>query len=250
MRAHVTFVLLPGLDGSASFLRPLIAALPAWITPRVIGYPRAGAQDYDTLLRHALAQTADLDAYWLLGSSFGGPLALRLAATDAARVCGVVLSTTFVRMPQPQRAKWAPFASAAVIGALRTVRRLPVWFGRRPSDPFRIAKAQTWRHVSSRELAARIRTVMHEDARVDLGALRRPLLCLAAAADTVVPAHNLDDIVALRPDAEIATLPGNHMALFHQAGQAAQHIVRFIEKTDGEVFDRTLRAQRPTCPGA
>jgi len=132
-------------------------------------------------------------------------------------------------MPQPQRAKWAPLASAAVIGALRTARRLPVWFGRRPSDPCRIAKAETWRLVSSRELAARIRTVMHEDARAHLRSLDVPLLCLAAGADTVVPAHNLDDIVALKPDAEIATLPGSHMALFHQAGRAAQHIVRFIE---------------------
>jgi pimeloyl-ACP methyl ester carboxylesterase len=230
MRAHVTFVLLPGLDGSAAFLRPLIDALPAWITPRVIDYPREGAQDYNTLLSHALAQTADLDTYWLLGSSFGGPLALRLATADAARVRGLVLSTTFVRMPQPKRAKWAPFVSSTVIGALRTARRLPVWFGRRPSDPFRIAKAETWRHVSSRELAARIRTVMHEDACAHLRALGVPLLCLAAAADTVVPPHNLGDIVALKPDAEVVSLSGGHMALFHQAGHAAQCIVRFIER--------------------
>ncbi|MBP6097134.1 MAG: alpha/beta hydrolase [Methyloversatilis sp.] len=230
MRADVTFVLLPGLDGSEAFLRPLIDALPAWVTPRVVTYPRDGAQDYDTLLRHALAQTADLHAYWLLGSSFGGPLALRMASADAARVRGLVLSTTFVRMPQPTRAKWAPFAHTALIGALRTVRRLPVWFGRRPSDPFRIAKAETWQRVSSRELAARIRTVMHEDARAHLRALAAPLLCLAAAADTVVPPHNLDDILTLKPDAEVAVLPGSHMALFHEAAQAARHIARFIDR--------------------
>ncbi|AOF82485.1 alpha/beta hydrolase family protein [Methyloversatilis sp. RAC08] len=230
MRTHVTFVLLPGLDGSAAFLRPLIDALPAWITPRVISYPRDGAQDYDTLLRHALAQTTDLDAYWLLGSSFGGPLALRMASADAARVRGLVLSTSFVRMPQPRRAKWAPFVSSTVIGALRTARRLPVWLGRRRSDPFRIAKAETWRHVSSHELAARIRTVMREDASAHLRALGIPVLCLVAADDTVVLPHNLDDLVALKPDAGVESLPGSHMALFHHAGLAAQHIVRFMER--------------------
>jgi pimeloyl-[acyl-carrier protein] methyl ester esterase len=230
MHDPITLLLLPGLDGSAAFLRPLIDALPAWITPRVVSYPRDGAQDYDTLLQHALAQAADLDRYWLLGSSFGGPLALRLAAIDSPRVRGMVLSTSFVRMPQPRRMKWAPFVSAPLIGALRTARRLPVWFGHARSDPFRIAKAETWHLVSSRELAARVRTVMREDAREHLRALGVPLLCLVAEADTVVPPHNLDDIVALKPEVEMASLPGSHMALFHHAGRAAEFIVRFIEK--------------------
>lgn len=228
MHAPHTLVLLPGLDGSEAFLRPLVDALPAWIRSRIVTYPGDGAQDYDTLLRHALAQIADLDTYWLLGSSFGGPLALRLASADALRVRGLVLSTSFVRMPQPQLAKWAPLASTGVIGALRTVRRLPVWFGRRPTDPFRIAKAETWRRVSSRELAARIRSVMHEDAGAHLRTLGVPLLCLAATADTVVPPHNVDDIVALRPDLRVAELPGSHMALFHQAELAARHIAAFL----------------------
>ncbi|MCP2936655.1 hypothetical protein NK983_28620, partial [Salmonella enterica subsp. enterica serovar Typhimurium] len=91
-----------------------------------------------------------------------------------SRVCGVVLSTSFVRMPRPELAKWAPYANAAVIGALRTVRRLPVWLGRSPSDPFRRAKADTWRGVSSRELAARVRAVMREDASALLAALKVP----------------------------------------------------------------------------
>jgi pimeloyl-ACP methyl ester carboxylesterase len=229
MRAHLTLVLLPGLDGSEIFFRPLIDALPAWIRPRVIVYPRSGAQDYDTLLRHARAQTADLQAYWLLGSSFGGPLALRLASADAGRVRGLVLSTSFVRMPRPRLKQWSPLVCSALIGALRAVRRLPVWFGRAPSDPFRMAKAETWRRVSSRELAARVRAVMREDARADLRGLGVPLFCLAATADDVVPPHNLDDILALRPDARVAQLPGAHMALFHRADQAAHHIALFID---------------------
>ena len=138
------------------------------------------------------------------------------------------LSTTFVRMPQPALARWSRFANAPTIGALRTLRRLPVRFGRTPSDPFRIAKERTWRQVSSRELAARIRTVMAEDARDLLRTLEYPLLCLAASEDSVAPAHNLQDIATLKPDVTLAELPGSHTALVHQATRAADIIGRFV----------------------
>lgn len=223
-----TLVLLPGLDGSDRFLRPLVEALPAPVRPRVLTYPRDGDQSYSRLLSEVSARVRDLDRYWLLGSSFGGPLALRLAAQAPSRVCGVVLSTSFVRMPRPELAKWAPCANAAVIGALRTVRRLPVWLGRSPSDPFRRAKADTWRCVSSRELAARVRAVMREDAATLLAALQVPLLCLVAEQDSVVPAHNLDTMRALRPDLRVAHLPGSHMALFHHADSAARIVTGFV----------------------
>ena len=139
-----------------------------------------------------------------------------------------MLSTTFDRIPQPALARWARFANAPTIGTLRTLRRLPVWFGRTPSDPFRIAKARTWRQVSSRELAARMLTVMAEDARDLLRTLQHPLLCLAASEDSVLPAHNLQDIATLKPDVTLAELPGSHMALFHQATRAADIIGRFV----------------------
>lgn len=103
-----------------------------------------------------------------------------------------------------------------------------MWFGRTPSDPFRIAKARTWRQVSSSELAARIRTVMAEDARDPLRTLQPPPLCLAASEESVVPAHNLHDIATLKPDVTQAELPGSHMALFHQATRAADIIGHLV----------------------
>lgn len=37
-----TLILLPGLDGTDVFFRPLLAALPQWISPIVVQYPPAG----------------------------------------------------------------------------------------------------------------------------------------------------------------------------------------------------------------
>jgi hypothetical protein len=45
-----TLVLLPGLDGTEVFFKPLVAALPTWIKPVVVTYATAGANDYSNLL--------------------------------------------------------------------------------------------------------------------------------------------------------------------------------------------------------
>lgn len=231
MTPPTPLVLLPGLDGSDVFFRPFMAALPAWIAPRVVPYPRTGDQGYARLLAHVQAEVSDLPAFWVLGSSFGGPLALALAAAEPERIRGVVLSTSFARMPQPRLLRWRMFVRPPVIATIRTLRRLPVWLGRAPDDPFRRAKAETWRRVSAHELSARLRVVMQVDARPALAALPHPPLCLAASADTVVPAQALHAMLAMRPDARVATLRGSHMALFHDGRAAAEHVARFIAGT-------------------
>ena len=37
-----TLVLLPGLDGTEVFFRPLLASLPEWVRPHVVSFPPAG----------------------------------------------------------------------------------------------------------------------------------------------------------------------------------------------------------------
>lgn len=223
-----TLVLLPGLDGTDVFFRPLIAALPASIRVRVVAFPDAGPNGYPALLAHVRRQLEDVAEFWVLGSSFSGPLALMLAAAEPGRTRGVVLAATFVRVPRPELRKWKAVATGPVIWTIRTVRRLPVWLLRRRTDPFRVAKAETWARVSATALAARVRAVLGVDAREQLAALRRPLLCIAAADDTVVPGHNLDDIVRIRPADVVVTLPGTHLVLFHHPQAAADAIAAFI----------------------
>jgi len=94
---RVTLVLLPGLDGTSVFFRPLLAALPSWVEPLVIEYPSDGGDDYPHLLALVSEAVRGLDAYWVLGWSFSGPLALMLAARDPDRVRGVILCASFVR---------------------------------------------------------------------------------------------------------------------------------------------------------
>ena len=77
-------LLLPGLDGTEVFFRPLCEALPTAVARRVVTYPEQGPNGYDDLYPRvvAAAETAVADGgpCDVLGWSFSGPLALRLAA--------------------------------------------------------------------------------------------------------------------------------------------------------------------------
>src|SRR5215470_15098884 len=80
-----TLILLPGLDGTEVFFRPLLAALPSWIRPVVVTYPTSGANGYADLLPLVESAVADIEAFYVLGWSFSGPLALMLAAKEPQR---------------------------------------------------------------------------------------------------------------------------------------------------------------------
>src|SRR5262245_65942554 len=77
--ASATLVLLPGLDGTDVFLRPLAAALPSTIRPLVVTYPTSGAEASDAVLEIVHRATHGLSSFYVLGLSFSGPLAVMLA---------------------------------------------------------------------------------------------------------------------------------------------------------------------------
>ena len=82
-----TLVLLPGLDGTAAFFQPLLAALPGWIRPVVVTYPSFGPNDYLDLLPLAERAIGRGGPVYVLGWSFGGPLARQfyLSSFDTLR---------------------------------------------------------------------------------------------------------------------------------------------------------------------
>jgi pimeloyl-ACP methyl ester carboxylesterase len=227
MRA-VTLVLLPGLDGTEVFYRPLLASLPGQIRPMVVSYPDCGANDYADLLPVVQRAVAGLPEFYVLGWSFSGPLALMLAAAEPKRVRGVILSASFVCAPRPLLARMRFAAVGPVVWALRAVRRLPIWILRRPDDPFRRAKAETWARVGAGVLAARVRAVLGVDVREVLRRCGQPLLCIVPSEDRAVPPHNLEEIARQRPTAEIVTIAGPHLAMYTNPGAAADAIERFI----------------------
>src|SRR4030095_7858092 len=95
-----TLVLLPGLDGTEVFFRPLLASLPEWVRPHVVSFPPTDTTKYEDLLAFVREALSEIPSFYVLGSSFAGPLALMLAQAEPDKVRGVILATTFVSPPR------------------------------------------------------------------------------------------------------------------------------------------------------
>jgi pimeloyl-[acyl-carrier protein] methyl ester esterase len=218
---------LPGLDGTEVFFEPLLALLPDSVRPMVVSYPPDGSNGYADLLaivRRALTQVSEC---YVLGWSFSGPLALMLAAAEPSKVCGIILSATFVRPPR----QLLPRLRFALVGPLvwvwRAARRMPLWVLAPRSDPFRRAKSQTWSRVPAAAVAARLRAILDVDVRETLRRCAQPVLYIASSRDDFVPRRNLEEILRIRP-LKVVTIAGRHLAMYTNPQPAAREIVNFM----------------------
>jgi pimeloyl-[acyl-carrier protein] methyl ester esterase len=227
-----TLVLLPGLDGTDVFFRPLLALLPPAVRPVVVCLPSSGPNTYADLLAFVRNAVVELAECYVLGWSFSGPLALMLAAAEPTKVRGVILSATFVRPPQPLLA-WMRFAvTTPVIWALRASRRVPGWLGRGPTDQVQHAMAETWARVGAKVVAARVRAILTVDAREPLRRCRPPVLYLASSRDEVVPHRNIEEVVRVRPSVQVRTIKGRHLAMYTNPEATVHAILEFVAQGD------------------
>ncbi|HEX4084985.1 MAG TPA: alpha/beta hydrolase [Chthoniobacteraceae bacterium] len=232
MEKRVTLVILPGLDGTEIFFRPFLAALPAWVQPLMVSYPVTGPNGYEDLLKVVRGAVAGLSEFFVLGSSFSGPLAVMLAAEEPVRVRGVILSATFLRMPRKELLKYKPIAVWPVIWTVRAMRRAPVLLRPR-DDPYRRAKAETWRRVSARCLAARVRALMTVDAREIWQKCAQPALNMTYDVDGTVPHVNAEEIQHLRPETERIMISGGHLSMSQHPAKCAEAASGFIRRHAG-----------------
>jgi len=233
MTGHVqptTLVLLPGLDGTDVFFRPLLRMLPRWVTPIVVRYPPEGANDYEHLLEVAREAVCDLGDYWLLGWSFSGPLAIELARQHGQRVRGVILCSSFVRAPYPIL-RWCRFAAVGgVLWSIRVARRVPAFLSGRRRGVWR-DKSETWATVSAGTLARRVRALLSVDVSETLRGCETPIVYLASSRDLIVPRRNVEEVARHKPSTRVIVIDGPHMALYTNPQHAANAICHVLRTT-------------------
>jgi len=226
--APLCLVLLPGMDGTGDLFAPLVQSLADDMSVQVVRYPADRPADYDALTAYARTQLPKGIPIVLLGESFSGPIAIRLAAEAPANLRGLVLCCSFARNPQPALswlrglAPWLP------------IRAMPTWLmalfllGRSSSPAWRTALARALTQSSPDVMRARMRAVLSVDASAQLRQVTVPTLYLRALQDRVVPASASRWVRQCRPETQIVELRGPHFLLQVAPAEAAMAIQGFV----------------------
>lgn len=217
-------VLLPGLNGSSALFAPLLAELGG-IDCQVLDLPEHGSQDYDALAQK-MAERLGNAPFVLLGESFSGPIAYRLAMRKPSGLLGVVFAASFLTAPSP---------------ALPLLKRLPIslrlatqpWLlramclGQQASDQILHLIQEEIRGLDKTLIRTRLHTLATLHApqqRLDL-----PTLHLWPQQDRLVAhkvarqlAHACSDIRQIRLD-------GPHFILQTQPKACARAIAEFMQ---------------------
>jgi pimeloyl-[acyl-carrier protein] methyl ester esterase len=227
-------VLLPGMDGTGIMFEPLVRVLPPEVSPIVVSYPGNVPLSYEELLPTIRSSLPTAEPFILLGESFSGALALRIAATNPSGLKGLILCASFVYNPIrffPRACQrwvrpflfsyWPPwFRLRALLGGYAT----PILFDL-------VRRSHT--AVTPAVLAARAREVIGLNAEDALSACSVPLLYIAGSRDRVVPKHNLTRIQSIHPNASVVILPAPHLVLQAAPQAAAKVIAEFAASVSG-----------------
>ena len=221
--------LLPGLDGSTNLFQRFIGAATGALDLRRVPYPQDRFLDYpdlETLVRTRLPRG---EPYAILGESFGGPLALRVAATKPEGLVGVVLVATFHRRPANMLiARAAPLGPAFFRLPLppHVVRLLLA--GRDASQDLVEEVREAVRHVPARVMAARARAALAVNASEALRTCPVPLLFLGGKKDRLLRSTLPSEIRALQPRAEVRMLDTPHLVLQRRPEESMRIVEEFL----------------------
>ncbi len=228
--APLPLVLLPGLDGTARLFDPVLAALPDSLRAVPIAYPTDAVLGYDEL-EELLAPLLPQEPFALLGESFSGPLALRLAARCSPRLRAVVLVASFVRSPVAWPRLLGPLARDALFRVQPPGFAIRRWMVGDDASPALVTLVrEAIAGVQPRVVAARVREVLRVDATDALLAIRVPLLYLAGGRDRLVSPGTTAELQRLLPGMEVAVLDAPHLVLQRRPQQAADVIAGFLQR--------------------
>lgn len=225
-------LLLPGLDGTGRLFERLARNLRGRLVVEIVAYPEDPLLGYDELTRFAAERLKALSEMTtpprhaiVLGESFSGPIAVRLANRHPRRVAGLILAATFLTPPLPA---WLMRMGAAI-----SHRRLPgslvkaMMLGQHRDTELADLIDALSASLSPDLIAARVRAVADVDVRADLATIACPLLVLHGLSDYLVPSRAIVRAGEACSGASIRLLPAPHMLLQTATGPAADEIVAF-----------------------
>jgi pimeloyl-[acyl-carrier protein] methyl ester esterase len=226
-------VLLPGLDGTGKLFAEFVKVLDPGVGAIVLAFPPDQPLGYDEL--HAVVMGV-LDKlprdqrFVLLGESFSGPLAIRIAARAPPGLCGLILSASFAANPFPWLAWARPLAAYLPVKSLPRWLRAPLMWGSLSPDraPSQMERAMSG--VSAAVVRRRIAALLAVDETSALERVAVPTLLLRARGDRVIPKGATRRILKTLPQAELVEIDGPHLLLQTRPRECAAAVLRFLER--------------------
>ncbi|MBI5067022.1 MAG: alpha/beta hydrolase [Deltaproteobacteria bacterium] len=222
-------VLLPGLDGTGRLFAPFVTEAAPALDLVTLAYPTDRILSYEALEEFVLPRLPRERPYALLGESFSGPLALKLAARRPAGLAAVILAASFHRRPAARAmAVLRPLAPAFFRLPLPAHAVRLLLAGPDASDAL-VAEVQAGTAaVKPAVMAARAAEALRADASDEVRNCPVPLLFLWGRDDRLLRSAIPIEIRALSPRAVIRTLPTPHLVLQRAPRAALAEIRAFL----------------------
>lgn len=208
--------LLPGMDGTGRLFEPLRAELGG-NDVRTVRYDGDDHAAIERALPDALRTPKPSDV--IVAESYGGPLALRIAARHP--VARLVLVASFVTTPRM-------LPPAALVGWAHPPPRFAIRAAMLGLDaPAALVDAVRGAldEAPSATIAARVRSLADLDVRAELAAARTEVVWLAARHDRLVPGRQTVLARATRPDLVVHALDGPHLLAQRWPARVARYVV-------------------------
>jgi pimeloyl-ACP methyl ester carboxylesterase len=166
--------------------------------------------------------------YVILGESFSGPIAIRIAADPPAGLAGVILCVTFASNPYPLLAWARALVDFLPVKSLPRWVRAPFMWGAPETDRVPAQSDRATAAVDAAVLRHRIAALLAVDERAALARIELPILVLQATRDRVIPAAACRAMLRSQRRAQHARIDGPHLLLQTRAAECAEAVATFM----------------------
>ncbi len=228
----IKLVLLSGFDGSGRLFTPLLDKLSPTIEPLVLAYPNHAPLSYQEIYTYLLPRLPNEPLY-ILGESFGGPLAILIANYAKDYVKGLILCVTFASNPRPHLSKlFRPITHPIFFR-----NEMPAWYIKKALlggannqaliEQVKLANAT----LSAEIIHKRLEEIININVLDTLAELELPILYQRALDDWLVKKYSLTQIETKAKNLSISQFNAPHLLLQTQPNETSKDIERFISST-------------------
>src|SRR5580698_5589674 len=221
-------VLLPGLDGTGKLFAEFLKALDLGSRAHVVPYPPDIPLGYDELEPIVRAALPTRSPFVLLGESFSGPLAIRIAARPPPGLAALVLCVTFASNPYPRLAWERRLAPLLPLKSLPRWLRAPLMWGSASPAKAPRQSERAMAGVDAAVIRGRIAALLSVDETAALAKISVPTLVLCATRDRVVSKAASMRIMRGIRHAQRVDVDGPHLLLKTRPQECAAAVLKFI----------------------